>query len=125
MAYFRTGMTLEPAYDQAESLTTEARGTLSREQSEWVDAFYRNVQSRMLNLYDGARLGAWRIYERERVAAYWKEQLDWFAHQLEFIQRTRSNLDILRAPIPEALIAATETLSDIVEACKCHHEIHA
>jgi hypothetical protein len=122
---FVTRMTLEPAYDQAESLTTEARGTLSREQSEWVDAFYRNVQNRMLNLYDGARLGAWRIYEREEVAAYWKEHLNWFNQQLEFIRRTKSNIEALRAPVPEALNSAIETLTDIVQACAGHYELHA
>jgi hypothetical protein len=35
--------------------------SLSAEQTEWVDAFYRNVQNRMLNLYEAARLEGSKI----------------------------------------------------------------
>ena len=116
-------MTLEPAYEEAELIATE--GELSPEQAEWIDAFYRNVQTRMLNLYDGARLGAWRIYEREKVATYWKEQFDWFNGQLEFTLRTKAKLDAIPFAIPPALSDAIQTLTDIVEACRGAYEFHS
>jgi hypothetical protein len=120
-------MTLEPAYEEAELLVTEATalGGLSPEAAAWVDAFYRNVETRMLNFYDAARLGAWRIYEREKVAAYWKEQLDWFNGQLLLTQQLARNLSRIRIPAQPAIEQTIQTLTDIVEACRGAYELHA
>jgi hypothetical protein len=71
--------TLEPAYEEAESVSLggiEKGEKLQWEQAEYFEAFYRNVKSRMLNFYDGARLGAWRIYDREELSDYWREQFE-------------------------------------------------
>jgi hypothetical protein len=69
-------MTIEPPYAHAEAL---AGTILSKEQVEWVDAFYRNLRERMLNFYHGARLEASIIDEREKVAALWLDKLEWFS----------------------------------------------
>jgi hypothetical protein len=41
---------------------------LSPEQAESIDAFYRDVETRMLNFYDPAKLNARRIHEQESQA---------------------------------------------------------
>jgi hypothetical protein len=78
---------------------------LSKEQVEWVDAFYRNVREWMLNLYEAARLEASIIHDREMVAKLW---LDKFSGSLTRIRRTESNLEALHVPIPAALSEAIE-----------------
>lgn len=120
-------MTLEPAYKEAELIAAEAtvQGGLSPEQAEWIDAFYRNVETRMLNFYDAARLNAWRIYEREKVAAYWKEQLYWFSSQLLLTKQLAENLSRIRIPAQSAIEKTIQTLTDIVEACRGAYEFHA
>jgi hypothetical protein len=120
-------LTLEPDFEQAEEIVFEAaqRGSLTPQQAEWIEAFHRNVEGRMLNLYDAARLGAWRIYERKKVAAYWQEQGEWFAKQLSRTQRLEDNLKGLGFEKQPALRSAIQTLTDIVEACRGAYELLA
>jgi hypothetical protein len=114
-------MTIEPPYAHAEALTGT---TLSKEQVEWVDAFYRNVRERMLNFYEGARLEASIIHDRELVAKHWQDKLDFFSGNLTRNRRMESNLEALHAPIPAALYEVLDTLSDMA-ACKNSYEMHA
>jgi hypothetical protein len=46
---------LEPDFEQAEAIAFDAgqRGSFTPQQSEWIEAFYKNVEDRMLNLYGG------------------------------------------------------------------------
>lgn len=120
-------LTLEPDFDQAEEVTLEAarQGSLTPQQAEWIDAFYRNVEGRMVNLYDAARLGAWRIYDRKKVASYWQEHAEWFAVQLSYTQRLEDNLKGLGVEARPALRSAIQTLTDIVEACRGAYELLA
>jgi hypothetical protein len=118
--------TLEPTYEEAESIAlsgVEKGEELGPEQAEWVNNFYRNVKGRMLNLYDGARLGAWRIYDRQRLADYWQEQFEWFNRQLEFTRSTQQKVAVLALTPPAALTEAVETLTEIVEACRGAYEL--
>jgi hypothetical protein len=120
--------TLEPDFEQAESITLEAarRGMLTDQRgAEWINAFHQNVESRMLNLYDAARLGVQRIHEREKIAAYWQEQLNWFNGQVQFMQSTQNKHSALGAPPLPALVKAINTLNEIVEACWGHYEFNA
>jgi hypothetical protein len=90
-----------------------------------VDAFYRNLRERMLNFYRGAWLHASIIDEREKVAALWVDKLEWLSGNLSRNRRMESNLEALHAPIPAALSEVLDTLSDIVQTCKAHYELHA
>jgi hypothetical protein len=119
-------LTLEPDFKQAESIARGAKdGVLTDEQAQWIDGFYRNVQGRMLNLYDAARLGAWQIYDREQLAAYWKEQAEWFGVQLAHTERLEQHLADLGVPEQKALHDAINSLREIVEACSGAYELHA
>jgi hypothetical protein len=119
--------TVEPDFELAEEIAGEAsqEGTLTDAQAEFIDAFYRNVKSRMLDLYDAARLGAWRIHDREKVAAYWKEQTKWFEIQLVHTDRLAEKLRLHGVPEQPALAKAIQTLKEIVEACAGAYEFHA
>jgi hypothetical protein len=46
---------LEPDFEQAEAISVDAgqHGSFTPQQSEWIEAFYKNVEGRMLNIYDG------------------------------------------------------------------------
>ena len=82
---------LEPDFEQAEAISADAgqHGSFTPQQSEWIEAFYKNVEGRMLNIYDGARLRAWRINDRQELAGYWQEQADWFDQMLARMQEAR------------------------------------
>jgi len=51
-------------------------GGVAEIQTEWLDAYYRNAAGQILNLYERARLVAWRIYDSEEAAEYWQEQTE-------------------------------------------------
>jgi hypothetical protein len=62
------------------------------------------------DLYEGARLEAGKIQDREKVAAHWLRQLKWFSRQLTLKAQTDEKLDVL---------------IEIVAACKAEYERHA
>jgi hypothetical protein len=117
--------TLQPDFAQAEEIMLEAarNGSFTGQQAEWIEAFYQNVEGRMLNLYDAARLGAWRLYDRKQVATYWKEQAEWFNGQLRFMRGTETKLAGIGMAKPPALAVAIQTLAEIVEACRAASEL--
>jgi hypothetical protein len=118
---------LEIDYDQAASLTTVAPGqrSLTPEQLEWATAFYGNVKARMLNLYDAARLGTWRLFDRKDLIDYWREQEDWFGGQLRFIRGLEDRLKKEAIDVPPALSETIEALIDIVDLCHGHYKVYA
>jgi hypothetical protein len=79
----------------------------------------------MLNLYDRARLEGSRIYDRKAAAAHWKNKLDWFSKQLALNLHTEASFTALGDPVPEDLAETIQTITDIVEACSGHYELHA
>jgi hypothetical protein len=119
--------TLEPDFEAAEAINIEAaiHGGFTPAQAEWIEAFYRNVESRMLNLYDGARLRAGRISEAKKLADHWQEQTEWFAQMLDSMRRREKTVANLGIEKPEALGSLIETLNDIVAACRGAYEFHA
>jgi hypothetical protein len=44
---------LEPDFEQAEAIALDAgqHGSFTPQQAEWIEAFYKNVEDRMLNIY--------------------------------------------------------------------------
>jgi hypothetical protein len=119
--------TAEPDFELAEEITVEPAqaGSLTDEQAQRIDLFYRNIESRMRNLYDAARLGAWRIYDSKKLAAYWQEQTEWFNTQLKHTERLEEKLLALGVPSQPALRSAIQTMTEIVEACRGAYEFHA
>jgi hypothetical protein len=114
---------LEPDFEQAEAISVDAgqHGSFTPQQSEWIEAFYKNVEDRMLNIYDGARLRAWRINDRQELAKYWLEQADWFDQMLVRMQQARKSLRGFCVPEPAALHSLVETLTELVQACRGAH----
>jgi hypothetical protein len=111
---------LEPDFEQAEAICVDAgqHGSFTPQQSEWIEAFYKNVEDRMLNIYDGARLRAWRINSRQELAAFWQEQAGWFDQMLGRMQEARKKLRGFCVTEPAALRSLIETLSELVAACR-------
>jgi hypothetical protein len=118
---------LEPDFEQAEAISVDAgqHGSFTPQQSEWIEAFYKNVEGRMLNIYDGARLRAWRINNRQEFAEYWQEQADWFDQMLARMQEARKTLKGFCVPEPAALRSLIETLTELVAACRGAHRLLA
>ena len=118
---------LEPDFEQAEAISVDAgqHGSFTPQQSEWIEAFYRNVEGRMLNIYDGARLRAWRINNRQEFADYWQEQADWFDQMLTRMQEARKTLKGFCVPEPAALRSLIETLTELVAACRGAYQLLA
>jgi hypothetical protein len=121
--------TLELDFNEANEVVNEAikgHGIFQTE-AEWLEAFYQNTERQLLDIYEAARIGAWRIYDRERVATYWDEQTKWFEDILANLQTTQGT--ILGAfkgsfEIP-ALLSAIETVNDVIGACRAAYELHA
>jgi len=111
---------LEPDFEQAEAISVDAgqHGSFTPQQSEWIEAFYKNVEDRMLNIYDGARLRAWRLNDRQELAEYWQEQADWFDKMLARMQAARKTLKGFCVPEPATLRSLIETLTELVAACR-------
>ena len=120
-------LALEPDFEQAEAISVDAgqRGSFTPQQSEWIEAFYKNVEDRMLNIYGGARLRAWRINNRQEFAAYWQEQADWFDQMLARMREARKTLKGFCVPEPAALRSLIETLIELVAACRGAFQILA
>ena len=118
---------LEPDFEQAEAISVDAgqHGSFTPQQSEWIEAFYKNVEDRMLNIYDSARLRAWRINDRQELAEYWQDQADWFDQMLARMQEARKTLKEFCVPEPGTLRAVIETLTELVAACRGAHELLA
>jgi hypothetical protein len=118
---------LEPDFEQAEAIALDAgqHGSFTPQQSEWIEAFYKNVEDRMLNIYGGARLRAWRINDRQELAEYWREQADWFYQMLARMEEARKTLKGFCVPEPAALRSLIETLTELVEACRSAHQLLA
>jgi hypothetical protein len=118
---------LEPDFEQAEAISVDAgqHGSFTPQQSEWIEAFYQNVEDRMLNIYDGARLRAWRINDRQEFAEYWQEQADWFDQMLTRMQGARRTLKGFCVLEPVALRSLIETLIELVAACRVAHQLLA
>jgi hypothetical protein len=118
---------LEPDFEQAEAISVDAgqRGSFTPQQSEWIEAFYKNVEDRMLNIYGGARLRAWRINNRQEFAEYWQEQADWFDQMLARMREARKTLKEFCVPEPAALRSLIETLIELVAACRAACQILA
>jgi hypothetical protein len=118
---------LEPDFEQAEAISFDAgqHGSFTPQQSEWIEAFYKNVEDRMLNIYDGARLRAWRINNRQEFAQYWQEQAGWFDQMLARMQEARKTLKGFCVPEPAALRSLIETLTELVAACRAAHQLLA
>ena len=111
---------LEPDFEQAEAVVFDAgqHGSFTPQRSEWIEAFYKNVEDRMFNIYDGARLRAWRINSRQELAAFWQEQAGWFDQMLGRMQEARKTLRGFCVTEPAALRSLIETLTDLVAACR-------
>ena|SRR5271165_3432516 len=119
--------TLELDFTEADEVVNEAAnaGGAAETQTAWLDAFYQNAERRLLNIYDRARLGAWRIYDREQAATYWQEQTEWFEDILRILKRAQEKISIYALPEIPALRSAIQTVTEIVEACRGSHELFA
>jgi hypothetical protein len=119
--------TLELDFTEADEVVNEAanQGGAAETQAAWLNAFYQNAERRLLNLYDRARLGAWRIYDREQVAAYWQEQTKWFENMLRNLERSQEKVSSFGLPEIPALRSASQTVREIVEACRGSYELFA
>ena len=111
---------LEPDFEQAEAISVDAgqHGSFTPQQSEWIEAFYKNVEDRMLNIYGGARLRAWWINNRQELAQFWQEQAEWFHQTLTRMHEARKTLKGFCVPEPRALRSLIETLTELVAACR-------
>jgi hypothetical protein len=119
--------TLELDFTEADEVVNEVATTKwdAEKQASWLDAFYQNADRRLLNIYDGTRLGAWRIYERGQAAEYWREQTEWFEGILGNLKRTQDKVVKFGLPEIPALLAAIQTVTEIVEACRGSYELFA
>jgi hypothetical protein len=120
--------TLEPDLEQIQAIAASAaeRGSLTGEETRWRDALYQNLNARIQNLLDGARLIGSRIYERQEVAAYWEKQTEVFKALLAHFENHAAILARLGInEEPASLTEAIKTLRDVIEICRDSHELHS
>ena len=119
--------TLELDFAEADEVVNEAflEGGPAEKQTMWLEAFYQNAERRLLNIYDRARLRAWRIYDRKQAAAHWQEQTEWFEGTLHSLERIQAKVSSFALPEIPALRSAIKTTREIVEACRGSYELFA
>jgi hypothetical protein len=119
--------TLELDFAEANEVVNEAAnaGAVAETQAAWLDAFYLNAAAQVLNIYDRARLGGWRIYDREEAAAYWREHTEETEKILKTLEQTRATVLARGLPEIQGLRSAIQSVTEIVEACRGSHELFA
>jgi len=115
-----------PAIEEFESIISEARnsGQLGLEQTEFLRSFFADMEHNAFALYEAAILVSSRMYNREKIAQFWKEQGAWFEAQLAIANRTQHRLANVQPPSLD-LNSIITALEEIVDACSEHYEFHA
>jgi len=114
-------------YDQVERIVFSAieGDQIEPELVEWLDRFYRESEAMALDIYNRARMVGWRMYDRERSATFWKQQVEFSRVQLGTMRRTEGRFLERGIAAPPALASAIQTASDILAACEGAYELFA
>lgn len=116
----------EITYEQAVRALSSVEGNeLSPEIEAWFNDTYREAGNNALRVFDEARMAAWRIYNREQAAAFWQRQVQFAKLQLQIIGRMEPRFVARGIPAPEAVLWATQTAQEILEACEGAYELLA
>lgn len=126
-----------PAIEQEkiESIVSEAArsGNLDREQASVLRQFLANLNNQARINYDSGLTVTSQMYEREKIARFWKNQRELFEAQLSVASRIKrafkdrrdmkesSEVSLLDLDL-DSLIA---TLEELISASSEHYEFHA
>jgi hypothetical protein len=119
--------TLELDFEPVEKLAYGAAraGSLPPSQVQWAEDFLKNAEARLLNIYEGARILSQRLYDRDEVADYWRQNAESFGEILEHVRKIQNTLQASQLPEPEGLEKIIQTTTDILAACRGAYELHA
>jgi hypothetical protein len=112
--------------EEFESVISQARasGGLSPEQIEVLQVFFSEMGQEATRLYEAAILVSSHMYDRQKIADFWRDQRTWFEAQLAVANRTQNRLTDV-GQVPFELKSIIRTLEEIVDAAAEHYEFHA
>jgi hypothetical protein len=116
--------TLELDFSQVDQVIKETakRNLTTRTGQQCLEEFFENTERRILNLYNGARLEARRIYDPEKATAHWLERRRRFEGIYFRLLEAESKISKSELPEIHALGSAIKTVTEIVEACRGTHQ---
>ena len=95
----------------------------SRRHGELIWPVVSNLSFTRSRLYKRAIAVTSQMYERERIASFWKEQREWFQAQLIILNRMARRLQNVRSNLD--MTSFIVRFEDLIVACSEHYEIHA
>ncbi len=112
-------------FEEADKVVSQAALGKGGQEDSWLDAFYENAERRLLDMYEHSRIISWRIYDRKEAAEYWREQTESAEKILRNLERSRAKVSKAGLPDIPGMLAAIQTASEIVEACRGSYELFA
>jgi hypothetical protein len=117
--------------EQLESIVAQAAasGRLSPEKARLMEQFLTQISDRARVIYDSAVTLTAQMYDREKIAQFWKSQRELFEAQLAIASQLKRKLrpsdDLSTQEILLRLDSVIATLEDLIAAASEHYEFHA
>jgi hypothetical protein len=118
--------------EQIERIVSEATlsgGQLSAEKARIMNQFLAQMNDRARVIYDSALTLSAQMYEREKIAEFWKSQREVFEAQLALASRLKRKIkpsdDLPTEELLYTLDSVIATLDDLISATSEHYEFHA
>lgn len=116
--------------EQIAKIVSEAArsgGALAPEKAQIMTQFLKQINERARVIYDSALNVSAQMYEREKIAAFWKTQREWLEAQLALAntlqRKIRPSTDSQELLFELDHVIAT--LDDLISATSEHYELHA
>jgi len=115
-----------PAVEEIENIISSASqfGELGAEQARVLQQFFDERQQYALALYNSALTVTSQMYEREKIARFWRKQHEFFEAQLAVVNRFEARLKNTGSEKLD-LRAIVGTLEKLILASSEHYEFHA
>ena len=117
--------------EQIESIVAQAAtsGRLEPEKARIMEQFLTQINDRARVIYDSALTLTAQMYDREKIAQFWKSQRELFEAQLAIASQLKRKIkpsdDSPTLELLLSLDSVIATLEDLIGATSEHYEFHA
>jgi hypothetical protein len=117
--------------EQIESIVAQATasGHLPPEKARIMQQFLAQINDRARVIYDSALTLTAQMYDREKIAQFWKSQRELFEAQLAIASQLKRKIkpsdDLSTQELLLNLDNVVATLEDLIGATSEHYEFHA
>ena len=118
--------------EQIESIVAQAAATggqLQPEKAQILLQFLTQINDRAHVIYESALTLSAQMYDREKIAQFWKSQRELFEAQLAIASQLKRKIkpseDLRTQQLLLSLDGVIATLEDLIAATSEHYEFHA